>query len=262
VLTCLRCNSSSQSAHTCDYCGAPGWYIRHYSYVDQHPYLDLLPNLVSIRRNPHIPFPILPREDDFTNYAPRIEAALRDFVEIPPQVKFSHRKDGLSIRTPRGKYRIVVAKKPRWTHEPIRNYYTYVITADYLDPQNIQAIHAVFRILLMGDEYLLPFLQGGPKQLTLPQQKVFDAFKESYDTGEDGGAMILPTGIGKTVLAARIIHYALESGGRLLFMAHRTLILDQAIQTINKIRKTARRSMTSIFSNFYKFINYLTFFCH
>lgn len=232
ALTCLRCNSPSQRAHSCDYCGAPGWYIRHQTLVEHHPYLDLLPNLVSRRRNPHIPFPIHPAELSFTNYAQRIEAAIRGFVDLDSTVKFSARKDGLSIKTPRSKYRVIVAKKPRWTHDPIRNYYTYVITADYLDPQNVQAMHAVFRILFMGDEYLLPFLQRGPKQLTLPQQKVFDAFRNSYDTGESAGAMILPTGIGKTVLAAKIIHYALKSGGRLLFMAHRTLILDQAIQTI------------------------------
>lgn len=232
MLLCLRCNSYSQKAYSCTNCWAPGWYIRHQTYVDHHPYLDLLPHLVSTRRNPQIPFPIHPTELSFTNYAQRIEVILRDFVELDSSVKFSARKDGLSIKTPRSKYRIIIAKKPRWTHDPIRNYYTYVITADYLDPQNILAMHAVFRILFMGDEYLLPFLHGGPKELTLPQKKVFEAFKISYAAGDPGGAVILPTGIGKTVLAARMIKHALGAGGRLLFLAHRVLILDQAIETI------------------------------
>ena len=232
MLTCLRCNSYSQNAYSCSNCWAPGWYIRHQTSVDHHPYLDLLPNLISTRRNPQIPFPIHPREGEFTNYAQRIEAILRDFVDLDSKVKFSARKDGLSIKTPRSKYRIIIAKKPRWTHDPIRNYYTYVITADYLDPQNILAMHAVFRILFMGDEYLLPFLHRGPKKLTLPQQKVFDAFEVSYANRDPGGAVILPTGIGKTVLAARMIKHALGKGGRLLFLAHRVLILDQAIETI------------------------------
>lgn len=232
ALYCLRCGDKSRKASNCTSCGTPGWNIRHASVVSHHPYLERLPHVIA-RNNPMIPFPIESEESDFTNYAARIENTLRRFVHLTDAVKLSPRKDGMSIITPRGKYRIIVAKTPRWTHDPIRGYYTYVITAKYLDPTNVEAMHAVFRILFMGDEYLLPFLQPGPKVLTRPQIKCFEAFKLSYDSEEDaGGAIILPTGIGKTVLAAKIIRYALGSGGRLLFLAHRNLILDQAIKTI------------------------------
>jgi len=210
----------------------PGWFIRHIHYIN-HPYLGLLSNLVTYRPNP-LPFEILPTDQYYPAVADRIEELLGQFTDIPTDVKLSRRKDGMSIVTPRGKYRIIVAKNPRWRHEPVRGYYTYVITQDYLAPENQRAMETVFRILFMGDEYLLPFLQPGPKQLTLPQQKVYDAFQQSYEASDPGGAVILPTGVGKTVLAAKIINYALgpPKQGRLLFLAHRTLILDQAISTI------------------------------
>jgi len=233
ALFCLNCSSYSKKLSFCSQCGIPGWRIRHVNPVEHHPYLDLMPKLVTYQQNPLIPFPIHPSDHDYGNVAQRITTILKQFSPIDESVKLSPRKEGLSIVTPRSKYRIIVAKKtPRWTHDPIKGYFTYVITTHYLDPRNEEAMHAVFRLLFMGDEYLLPFLRRGPKELTRPQKKVFEAFKHSYDSGDEGGAVILPTGIGKTVLAAKIIDYVKPR--RLLFLAHRTLILDQAIDSVRE----------------------------
>jgi len=111
-----------------------------------------------------------------------------------------------------------------------RRYYKYYITDAYLSNENKDIMHAVFRLLFMGDPFLTPFLSGGRTILSAPQEKAMEGFRQSLKDKKNKGAIILPTGVGKTVVAAKI---TLEmKPKRLLFISHRNFILNQAIKTL------------------------------
>ena len=58
------------------------------------------------------------------------------------------------------------------------------------------------------------------------------AFRE-FESGNDAAAVILPTGTGKTVLSGMVFEEALERGRKGLFLAHRTVLIDQAFRTLS-----------------------------
>lgn len=191
----------------------------------------------SYRSNPdHLSIPIRKATIVYKDWKTRVKQLLEEFN---PRinwnlVKIRRLSRSIELSTPRSdpySYRITLAKDSGFRGDLKKNsYYSYHITDSYLDDDNFEAMHAVFRLLFMGDEYLLPFLTQNGKTLTTPQQKAFDGFIESYDRGDRKGAIILPTGIGKTVVAAKVV--VEKRPHRLLFVSHRNFILDQAIKTI------------------------------
>jgi superfamily II DNA or RNA helicase len=198
------------------------------------------------QNNPdHLPIPV----NETTIVDPDWKTKVREILEdFNPRidwsvVKMRRRTRSVEFSTPRSRsksyvYRITLAKDSEYSAKLVSKspkspaYYAYRITDAYLDDSNLEIMHAVFRLLFMGDEYLLPFLSQNSKVLTTPQKKAFDGFFESYRRGDRKGAIILPTGIGKTVVAAKIIVELKPRPKRLLFVSHRNFILNQAIKAI------------------------------
>lgn len=145
---------------------------------------------------------------------------------------------GVSVTTPRGQYVIGVGelsfdlgpKKRKFVLDPL-----------FLHPHNIEALHAIFRILFINDEYLHPqlcrFVDPSCFVLSQPQQNAIQAWSYSLATNERMGAIVLPTGLGKTVVASRIADVWADcsptrnNSCRVLFLAHQREILDQTART-------------------------------
>ena len=68
------------------------------------------------------------------------------------------------------------------------------------------------------------------------QQRALTALKETRAAGFTAGLVVLATGLGKTWLSA----FDSDSFGRILFVAHREEILNQAIATFRRVRPGAR----------------------
>ena len=226
-------NSRAEALDMADYLNFQEGHYRFVPLVDsyrQNPY----------RRNPdHIPISIKTPAPVWPNWKDRIISILEEFNPTIDWSKIKVRRSGRTIEfvTPRSSphsYRISIKKDPGFMpelkHGKTQTYFSYDITEAYLSDENIDAIRAVFRLLFMGDEFLLPFLAKGTKRLSPPQQRAFDGFMQSYHRNDDKGAIILPTGIGKTVVAAKIITTLKPKS--LLFVSHRNFILSQAIDTI------------------------------
>lgn len=72
-------------------------------------------------------------------------------------------------------------------------------------------------------------------QLRDYQQRAIDDLRAAYSDGRRAPCLVLPTGAGKTVVAAAIIRSAIERGGRVLFLAHRRELIGQ---TVAKLEST------------------------
>jgi len=142
-----------------------------------------------------------------------------------------------------------------------RPLYQYIFPKDALENQN--EMFSIFRNLFMGDECLLPFLDKRQKILSQKQMEAIlgnellphDSYtgeradpgywpgfiKDYSENSAEGktrrGLLILPTGMGKTVTSAYCYRWMSEHWRedrpppRLLFIAHRTLLLDSAEKT-------------------------------
>lgn len=66
------------------------------------------------------------------------------------------------------------------------------------------------------------------------QQEARSAVWEQWDTGRAKTLLVLPTGCGKTIVFAAITEDAVRKGGRVLILAHRGELLDQAADKIMK----------------------------
>jgi DNA repair protein RadD len=66
------------------------------------------------------------------------------------------------------------------------------------------------------------------------QERAITDLRAQYSAGKRAPVLVLPTGGGKTVIAAAIVRGAIERGNRVLFLAHRSELLDQ---TINKLEQ-------------------------
>lgn len=64
------------------------------------------------------------------------------------------------------------------------------------------------------------------------QQRAIDGLRASYASGKRAPCLVLPTGAGKTVVAASIIHSAVGRGKRVLFLAHRAELLEQSVSKL------------------------------
>lgn len=61
------------------------------------------------------------------------------------------------------------------------------------------------------------------------QQRAIDGLRAAYASGKRAPCLVLPTGAGKTVVAASIIHSAIGRSKRVLFLAHRAELLEQSV---------------------------------
>ena len=66
------------------------------------------------------------------------------------------------------------------------------------------------------------------------QQQAKDAIFAEWEKGRRRTLLVLPTGCGKTIVAAKIVEDLVKNGERVLIMAHRGELLDQAADKIQK----------------------------
>lgn len=216
--------------------GAPWWY--------EHDSLPRGPQPDDMRENPdRLPMPLYTgRRISAKTRIPKLIAALKEFSGSSKQLKITELDStGIEVATPRSKrskftYQILFDSEADYVNELVDGSYRYYITPNYLGSENQDALNAVFRLLFMGDEYVDPFFRKGPKTLTPPQQRAFEGFVESFEAGETAGAVVLPTGVGKTVVASTVISKLYYDYGaipqRMLFLAGRKEILDQAVSSL------------------------------
>jgi len=98
------------------------------------------------------------------------------------------------------------------------------------------------------------------KTVTITQEKIMPnlaqakALKNFENWKENKGVIVLPTGVGKTILSALI---AKKFKGRILFIAHKQEILDQARKEYKKI--LGNKTLTSFYNASKKQISKITF---
>ena len=66
------------------------------------------------------------------------------------------------------------------------------------------------------------------------QQEAKDAIFEQWDSGVSRTLLVLPTGCGKTVVFAKVTEECVRRGSRVLILAHRGELLDQAADKLKK----------------------------
>lgn len=66
------------------------------------------------------------------------------------------------------------------------------------------------------------------------QQEAKDAIFEQWDSGVSRTLLVLPTGCGKTVVFAKVTEECVRQGSRVLILAHRGELLDQAADKLMK----------------------------
>lgn len=64
------------------------------------------------------------------------------------------------------------------------------------------------------------------------QERAIAALRRSYQTGHRAPCLVLPTGGGKTIVAASVIDGALKLGNRCLFVAHRRELIQQTVDKL------------------------------
>lgn len=65
------------------------------------------------------------------------------------------------------------------------------------------------------------------------QERAISDLRGAYARGHRAPCLVLPTGGGKTVIAASIIRQAVERGNRVLFLAHRQELLHQTVSKLS-----------------------------
>ncbi|GEM_PF-6936853 len=106
--------------------------------------------------------------------------------------------------------------------------------------QNPEACMDQLRRAIAPDDTLNPLFKTQDISPHLPQQMALDAFEKSLAAGNQKGLIVLATGLGKTLLAAFI---AKRIGGRVLFLAHREEILDQAMRDFTRVFPNHSRAL-------------------
>ncbi len=67
------------------------------------------------------------------------------------------------------------------------------------------------------------------------QAEAKDAILHEWDEGRKRTLLVLPTGCGKTIVLAKVAEDQVEQGGRVLIMAHRGELLDQAADKVKQV---------------------------
>lgn len=73
------------------------------------------------------------------------------------------------------------------------------------------------------------------------QRRAIDALRAEYTHGRRAPVLVLPTGAGKTVVAAEIIRAAVARGNRVLFLVHRQELLGQSVNKLESAGITSLR---------------------
>jgi DNA repair protein RadD len=66
------------------------------------------------------------------------------------------------------------------------------------------------------------------------QQRAIDEIRGCYQSGKRAPVLVLPTGAGKTVVAAEMIRLAVARGNRVLFLVHRAELLQQSVSKLER----------------------------
>ena len=66
------------------------------------------------------------------------------------------------------------------------------------------------------------------------QQAAKAAVLDEWDRGVDKTLLVLPTGTGKTIVFSAVTEEAVRRGGRVLILAHRGELLEQAADKLEK----------------------------
>ena len=66
------------------------------------------------------------------------------------------------------------------------------------------------------------------------QQEAREAVEQEWEQGHDKTLLVLPTGCGKTIVFAKITEDRVRAGDRVLILAHRGELLEQAADKIGK----------------------------
>jgi DNA repair protein RadD len=74
-----------------------------------------------------------------------------------------------------------------------------------------------------------------PPDLRPYQLRAIDAARALVRAGKKRIIIVAPTGSGKTVIAASMIHSAVQRGGRVLFLAHRAELLEQCSARLDSV---------------------------
>ena len=67
------------------------------------------------------------------------------------------------------------------------------------------------------------------------QAEARDAILQEWDQGRKRTLLVLPTGCGKTVVFSKVAEDRVKRGGRVLVMAHRGELLEQAVDKIRQV---------------------------
>jgi superfamily II DNA or RNA helicase len=77
----------------------------------------------------------------------------------------------------------------------------------------------------------------GPNTIALRpyQEEAIEAIRNRFSVGDRSTLLILPTGMGKTVTFGNVARRTVAKGGRVLILAHRGELIDQAVNTLDRI---------------------------
>ena len=81
----------------------------------------------------------------------------------------------------------------------------------------------------------LPFSPVGSPTLWPHQQRALEGLSEAIQGGAQSPLLVLPTGSGKTVIAAEIIRREVRAGGSALFLAPRRELVAQTSQKLDAV---------------------------
>ncbi|MBR2554929.1 MAG: DEAD/DEAH box helicase family protein, partial [Aeriscardovia sp.] len=74
-----------------------------------------------------------------------------------------------------------------------------------------------------------------PAELRPYQEEARQAIETEWASGRKNTLLVLPTGTGKTVVFSKVTEDMVRNGDRVLIMAHRGELLDQAADKLEKI---------------------------
>lgn len=87
------------------------------------------------------------------------------------------------------------------------------------------------------------------------QQEAVQAIKRQWDTGFRRTLLVLPTGCGKTIVFAKVTEECVREGKRVLILAHRGELLEQAADKLYKttgIRSSLEKAESSCLDSWYR----------
>jgi superfamily II DNA or RNA helicase/transposase len=145
------------------------------------------------------------------------------------RVERSRRYKGVEITSPTATYLVGAGETTDcWTDDAGVHVCTFV--PGLIDRED--AIHDLLRQLFAGDPDLHPQLSPMEFALTRPQEECLGNLWDSFESGDDRGAVVLPPGMGKTVFAAHAIDLSVASkkvrAQKILFLAHQKELLEGA----------------------------------